>query len=317
VPTPRWLTAGLLLALITPVLAQEAKPVKLEWKFEKGKTFYQTTTSDVVLTMKFDGREVVEKQKQTFILSWTPTKQEDKNWVLKMKIEGLHVDLETPGKKVTYDSTRNDNESNRVSDFYKALVGSEFTLTLGPELKATKIEGREDFIKKLIAANPQMETLVDRLVSDDTLKAIAELVFGAVPNMEVKKGDKWERTQTQSLSGLGASDVKLTYTDDGPGTGANVEKFAVKAKGTYKPPTEKTFGTPFKVTGADAEVDGEGTVEFRKDKGRVVKSEMKLTLKGKLKVNTESSDKDTDVDVTRTQTTTVTTSDENPIPKKN
>ena len=49
---------------------------------------------------------------------------------------------------------------------------------------------------------------------------------------------------------------------------------------------------------------------------RVEKSELKLTLKGKMKVNTEGTDKDTEVDVTRTETTTVTTSDENPVKKK-
>ncbi len=317
-PTPRWLAAALLLAFSTPLLAQEAKPVKLEWKFEKDKTFYQTTTSDVVLTMKFDTMDVVQKQKQTMIVSWTPTKQEDnKNWLVKMKIEGLRIGMDTPGKKVTYDSTRTDNEPGQVSDFYKALVGAEFTFTLTPDLTVAKVDGRAEFAKRLTAASPQLEPLVDRLVTDDSLKPMVELTFGAVPNKEEKKGDKWERTMKQSFDALGTTDIKLSYTDDGPGTGANVEKFAVKAKGTYKPPAEKPLqGPPFKITGGDAEVTGDGTVEFRKDKGRVDKADLKLTLKGKLKVNTDGGTKDTEVDVTRTQTTTLATSDDNPIPKK-
>ena len=315
-PTRCWLTAALLLALAAPVLAQEAKPVKLEWKLEKDKTFYQTTTTDVVLTMKFDGLEVVQKQKQTFVISWTPAKQEDKNWVVRMKIEGIHLQVDTPGKKVTYDSTRTDNEPGLLSDFYKTIVGSAFTLTLNPDLKAIKVEGRQDLAKKLSAANPQMETLVDRLLSDDTLKSMADQTFGPAPNREVKKGDKWERTLTQTLGPLGTTNVTLSYSDEGPGSAATIEKFSIKAKGTYKPPTERPLGAPFKVTGGDAEAIGDGSAEFRKDKGRIEKWELKLTLKGKLKVNTDGGAKDTDVDVTRTETTTVTTSDNNPIAAK-
>ena len=91
-PTRRWLAAGIVLTLIAPALAQEAKPVKLEWKFEKDKPFYQTLATETSRTLKVSGIEVNQKQKETFILGWTPVKQEDKNWVLKLKIEGVHVD---------------------------------------------------------------------------------------------------------------------------------------------------------------------------------------------------------------------------------
>jgi hypothetical protein len=321
VPTRRWLAAGFVLTLIAPALAQEAKPVKLEWKFEKDKPFYQTLATETSRTLKVSGIEVNQKQKETFILGWTPVKQEDKNWVLKLKIEGVHVDGDFSGSKVVFDSTRDDNPPGALSDCYKALVGAEFTLTVSPEMKVTKIEGGatalKDFIKKLAAADPQTETLLNQILTEDNLKAMADAAFAAVPDKEVKKGDKWDRTAAMALGPIGTYETKYTYAADGPSDkDANVEKISVKAEMTYKAPADRPLGPqPFKINSADLKSPepGTGVVEFRKDKGRVEKSELKVTLKGKMNIDLNGS---ADVDVTQTQTTTVTTSDDNPIPKK-
>ena len=318
VPTRRWLAAGFVLTLIAPALAQDVKPVKLEWKFEKDKTFYQTLTTDTSRTLKTTGTEVKQTNKETFVIGWTPLKQEDKNWVLKMRIEGLHVEGDFGGTKVAFDSTRDDNPPGPLTDGYKALVGAEFTLTLSPEMKAIRVEGGQtalqDFIKKAAAANPQTEKLLNQVLTEDALKAMADATFAAVPNKEVKKGDSWERTAVLALGPIGTFETKYTYTYDGPSDkDANVEKIGVKAEMTYKAPSDKLLA-PFKVNSADLKSsEGAGTIEFRRDKGRVEKSELKVTLKGKMNIDLGGN---SDVDVTQTQTTTVTTSDENPIPKK-
>jgi hypothetical protein len=321
VPTRRWLAAAFVLTLIAPALAQDAKPVKLEWKFEKDKTFYQTITTETSRTLKLAGGvEVNQKHKETFVVGWTPLKQEDKNWVVRLKIEGVYVDGDFAGSKVVFNSTRDDNPPGPLTDGYKALVGAEFTLTLSPDLKVTKLEGGstalKDFIKKVAAANPQTETLLNQVLTEDALKALADATFAAVPNKEVKKGDPpREHKGALALGPIGTYETKYTYTYDGPSEkDANVEKISVKAEMTYKAPTETALGAPFKIKSADLKSsEGTGTVEFRKEKGRVEKSELKLTLKGKMTIDLGGS---TDVDVSQTQTTTVTTSDENPIPKK-
>jgi hypothetical protein len=70
-----------------------------------------------------------------------------------------------------------------------------------------------------------------------------------------------------------------------------------------------------KINNADLKTaEGAGTVSFRKDRGRAERSELKLTLKGKL--NIDVGGKDAEFDVSQTQTTTVTTSDDNPVKKK-
>jgi hypothetical protein len=318
VPTRLWLAAGLVLALLAPAPAQEAKPVKLEWKFEKDKPFYQTLTTETTRALKFSGTEVNQKFSQTFYLRWTPIKPEDKNWVLKLKVEGARLETDVPGTgKVTFDSTKSDNPSGPLTDLYKALTGPdvEFTITVNSEMQATDVEGTGKVIEALGKAHPQMDAMLNAVLTHDNLKQLADAAFPALPAKEVKKGDTWSRTSVVSVNALGTFETKSTYTLEGPDKDANVEKVSVKAEMTYRAPAEKPFNFAFKINSADLKsTEAAGTVEFRKDRGRADKSEMKMTIKGKL--NLDVSGSATDVEVTQTQTTTVTTSDENPVKAK-
>ncbi len=317
-PTRRWLAAGLVLALLTPAIAQEAKPVKLEWKFEKDKAFYQTLTIETTSSLKFTGKEVNSTESQTFYLKWTSTKQDDKNWVLKMKIEGVKITSDVPGgDKVTFDSTKDDKPTGQLFDLYKALTGPdvEFTVTINSEMQATDVDGREKAIEALVKADPVLETMLNQVLTRDNLKQFANAAFPALPNKEVKKGDTWTRVSVMSISPLGTFETTATYTDDGPEKDANIEKIAIKAEMIYKTTAIQPLGGfPFKVNSADLKsTEGIGTVLFRKDRGRADKSDLKVTLKGKL--NLDVGGKPTDIEVTQTQTTTVTTSDESAVKK--
>src|SRR5262249_33817161 len=154
---------------------------KLEWKFEKDKPFYQTVATETVREVKpveKDAKPQGSKpdgakpegskpdgakpdsakpdsskpepakpdSKQIFYLSWTPIKQEDKNWILKMKIEGVNVQFSTgdaKDTKIAFDSTSDQKPSGVLPLFYSKLVGAELTYTLNSELQAIKVEGRD------------------------------------------------------------------------------------------------------------------------------------------------------------------------------
>jgi hypothetical protein len=322
VPTRRWLAAGLVLALLSPAPAQEkppeAKPVKLEWKFEKDKAFYQTLTTKTTRALKFSGTEVKQDNEETFLLRWTPVRQDDKNWVLKLKIEGVKIDTAVPGSaKVKFDSSKDDNPSGPLTDLYKALTGPdvELTVTVNSEMQATDVEGTGKVVDALGKADPQLELLVSQVLTRDNFKQVVDAAFPSLSTKEVKKGDTWERTSVMAATPLGSFKTTTTSTDDGPDKDANVEKIGVKAEMTYTTPVIQPRGFAFKVNSGELKsAEGSGTVLFRKDRGRADKSDLTLTLKGKL--NIDVSGTATDVEVTQTQTTTVTTSDESPVKKK-
>ena len=301
--------------LAAPTFAQDADDLK--WKFEKGKTFYQELTTDTKQEMDVMGMKINQNQKQTFYLSWTPEAQgTDKNWTIKQKIEGVKMDIQIGGNAITYDSTKDQAAANPLADFFKALVGAEFKLTVTPEMKVIKIEGRDEFIKKLQQANPQMETLLKQILSDDALKQMSDPAFGVVPNKAVKKGDSWERKSSLNMGPIGSYDSTYKYTDEGRDEkDKNLVKIKVDTTLKYVPPAAGAAGSlPFRIVSAKLDSkDATGTVLFDTAKGRVSSSTMSLKLDGSLDI--DISGMQSQVKLTQTQNTTVKTTDENPVKK--
>jgi len=318
----RWFIGLLLLAgLATPALAQDKSTLK--WKFVKDKPFYQKMTTATDQAMKVMGSDIKQKQSQTFIFSWTPIKEENGCWTIEQKIEGVQMNIDIGGNQISYDSTKQGNDSNQnnpLSDFFKALVGSKFTLTVCPDkdkgnYKVTKIEGRSEFVTKLTAANPQMEPLLKQILSEDALKEMSDPTFGALPNKEVAKGDIWKQQSKLNMGPIGKYDTTYTYTYEGKEKvgDKSLDKITVATAMTYSPPdaTDAASGLPFKIKTAQlATTNGKGTIYYDPDKGRIEKTDMNLDIKGSLSI--EIGNQTTEVDLQQTQKTTVETSDTNP-----
>jgi hypothetical protein len=306
----------------TPPAASGDK-ANLVWKFEKDKPFYQKMTTETKQTMKVLNNDVAQTQKQTFFFSWTPLSQDGDNWTISQKIVGVQMDIDLGGSKISYDSTKPDAPNNALGDFFKALVGSEFKLTISmPKDKPatiTKVEGRDDFLKKLTAANQQMKPLLDQILSDKALEQMASPTFAALPNADKAKGDKWEAKSTLDMGPIGKYDNTFTYVYDGKNTDAKEEaekkwdKIKVTTELKYAPPDEKaqSGGLPFRIKSADlTSKDATGTVYYDAAKGRVARSVMNLKLNGTL--NIEIGGQTTPVTLSQTQDTNVETSDTDP-----
>lgn len=288
--------------------------VNIAWKFEKDKTFYQEMTTETKQTMKVMQMDIVQNQKQTFYMSWTPKEQDkDKNWVVNQKIEGIKMDIDIVGNKVTFDSTKDTGTANPLADFFKALVGSEFKLTIGPDYKVVKIEGREEFVKKLSNANQQMKPMLEQILSDEALKQMTDPAFAVVPGKPVKTGDTWTKTSKLNMGPLGSYDTKYEYKLEGVEN--KLDKISVKTTLTYTPPPDTTASQlPFKIEKADLKSsNATGTILFDSEKGRLASSDLDLKLEGKLTIKIAGAP--ADVDLSQTQKTTVKTTDENPLKK--
>jgi hypothetical protein len=296
-----------------PVLAQEK--VDLKWKFEKDKPFYQELTTETTQVMKIMGQDVNQKQKQTFYFSWTPEKEEEnKSWVIKQKIIGVKVDIEIGGNKISYDSTNPVAAGTPLADFFKAMIGAEFAVTISPEGKVTKVEGRDKFIDGLAKANPQMKQLLEQILSDRALEQMAEPMFAAVPDKPVAKGDAWKREARLVLGPIGSYDATYDYTYEGRDKDLDRIKVAITLK--YTPPgAMEGGGLPFRIKSADlATKDAGGTILFDSKAGRVASVELSVKLKGKL--NIEIGGMASEVELDQSQKTTVKTSETNPLEKK-
>jgi len=315
----RWYMPVLLVALLgLSAFGQDADAVKLEWTFEKDKAFFQEMRTKTKQTMKIMAMDnITQNNDQTFIFSWTPKEQDkDKNWIIKQKIVGVKMDIEIGGNKINYDSTNPaaNTSNNPLADFFKALEGSEFTLTLTPDMKVLKIDGRDEFIQRLVKANPQMEPLLKSILGDEALKQMADPAFSSVPGKAVKKGDSWDKQAKLNMAPIGTYDTTYKYTYEGKE--GKLDKIKVDTTLIYKAPEANTAGQlPFKIKTADLKSkNATGTILFDNEKHRLESSDMKLTLEGKLTI--EIGGMTTEVELNQDQTTNVKTTEANPILKK-
>lgn len=306
----RWLALLFVIGLVFPAFAQDS--VDLSWKFKKGEPFFQEMKTTTKQSMKIMGMDITQNHTQTFWFSWTPGEQDkDKNWPVKQKILGVQMEIEISGNKVSYDSRKDAGTGSTLAEFFKALVGSEFTLIINPKMEVIKIEGREEFLKKLGQANPMMEPLLKQILGDEALKQMADPAFAVIPGKAVKKGDTWTKTSKMNMGPIGTYDTEYKYTYEGKD--GKLDKIKVDTTLKYSAPTGDVGAVlPFKIKSANlASKNATGTVLFDNDKGRVESTNLKLELDGKLTIDINNNA--TEVDLKQEQITEVKTSDKNPI----
>jgi hypothetical protein len=217
--------------------------------------------------------------------------------------------IETGGKTIDYDSTKENPGGNPLAEYFKALVGSEFKLTLSPEMKIVKIEGREEFVKKVINANPQMGPLLQQILSEDAMKEMADPTFAVVPNKPVMKDDSWTKESKLSMGPIGSYGIQYRYTYEGSQDG--LARIKLDMTGSYKPPEKNQAGVlPFVVKEADLRFsDASGTLLFDLRRGRMRSSRSNLKVEGTLVIEINGSL--TPVQLFQTQVTTVELTGEN------
>jgi Family of unknown function (DUF6263) len=315
---------ALVLGLAVPLAAQQDKDkdkdknkeggkVDLKWKFEKGKAFYQKMTTVTEQTMKVMNNDVKQTQRQVFYFSWLPVEPKGDTWVLRQKIEGVAMDIDIGGSKIQYDSTKESTATNPLGEFFKALVGAEFTLTLDmKKVEVTKVEGRDKFLADLVKANPQMGALLTQFLSEEAVRRTAEETFAALRAGPIRPGDSWARKNTLDMGPIGKYETKYTYTY--VGRDKKLDKIKVDTRLTYKGPGDVAGvgGLPFTIKSADLKsTNATGTILFDRSRGRVACLELNLKLQGKLTISIGG--QESEVELSQTQKTTVKTMDTNPV----
>jgi hypothetical protein len=275
-----------------------------------------------IQNIKVQGLDVGQNQEQTFYFKFEPVKQEADKWVVKQTIEGVKMKIDIAGSPVSYDSTNEaaaGGTNTALSEFFKALKGSQFTLTFAKDMTVEKVDGRDEFVKKLVQANKQLEQLLNKILGEEALKQMADPTFGVVPKETKKVGDKWNKTVKLSLGPLGTYDntYNFTYTKQ---TGDTAEiDVAVELK--YTPPAADQGGEtlPFKIKGGKIEQSKEptknkGKVLFNTKSGRIESAKIDVMMTGSLTLDIGGTQ--TEVTLTQDQSTEVKTFDKSPIPEK-
>ncbi|MCS7015148.1 MAG: DUF6263 family protein [Gemmatales bacterium] len=320
-----------LLVLTFALWAQEKKPDKSEQKpaekgpadlklaFKPNDKYFQKLSSSTTQTLKIQNQDVKQNQEQEFVFSWTVKSVAADKVEIEQRIEAVRMVITIGSNRIEYDSRRKDQPENPVASFFKPLIGATFTLTVDPKThRVLSVQGRDDFVKRLRDANPNMAQLLGQILSEDQMKQMAEPAFAFLPPTPVAVGGSWEREARLTLGPLGSYDAKYSYTYLGKEKkdSAELDKIEVKGSIKYKPPeSAQAGGLPFKIEGGNLEAkEITGTIYFDSQKGRQASSDMTVRLSGKLTISV--GDQKAEVELEQTQTTKVETSDTLPDDSK-
>jgi hypothetical protein len=234
-------------------------------------------------------------------------KNRDGDSVVTQRVDGVKIDMDIAGTAFHFDSTSANNaEASPLADFYKALVGTEFQLTVPSDARGLKVEGLGHFLHKL---SEQHANLRAQSVAD--YNQMMAVWFMAVPDKPVRGGDTWTRSSKFSVTSLQGFDATYRYTyagKEGP-----LDKITVNTQLQYKVRDPgKSEGLAASIKNIDLKAsDGTGVILFDRAKGRIVRSEMTLTLEGPMTMILDG--KEAVVNLKQRQKTWVRTTDANPL----
>ena len=265
-PRRFWFGSAVALAFLAgPALAADA--VKLEMKFKEGDKFFVETVSNTKQVMEFMGTKNESDSDSTQVTSFTVKKSDKDGVVIEQKIESI--------------KNKNSGGLPGADKIMDALKGATFKLTLNSKGEVTKIEGYDEFVKKLSADNELAGKMLKSFMSEDTIKATAAENFAFLPPKPVAKGDTWKRSQAIPLGPLGNLKGETNYTYKGPGKDG--EEISFDQTLEYAPPKVSDDSLPFKITKGEMKADkASGSLTFDASKGRLVRTEQSTKMKGSL-----------------------------------
>jgi hypothetical protein len=314
--------ALMVVALGATVAAQDKQ--KFELKLTKDSPFYQKTKTEVSQVIKVQGQDLTQKQDSTFYFKWTPEKQDGDKWGLKLRVEGLEMSIDISGNPITYSSLKKDqpgaSSNPGLMDFFKNLEGTEFNVTLNTKnWTVEKVDGKDEFVKKLGAGSPQMDSLLKKIMTDDALKQMADPTHNLLPDQPKAVNETWDKKQTLNLGPIGSYEVnyKFTYKGKDPER-KELDRIEVAPSLTYKAPAEGTEGLLFRIKSGTMETKPieaadnlpPSVILYNPATGRIEKATISLKLRGELTVTIGGTD--TKVELDQRQTTTIESSN-NPL----
>jgi hypothetical protein len=308
------MSPGFIANLLSVVTAAPLPQASYQWKFEAGRTFYVEQTIEVRQEMTVSGTLVKQTQFQVFTLALTPERQlADGSWSINQRILGVRMNLDVGGNKIDFDSAVPDKEATPLSDFMRILIGAEFRFQLDRNKGVVAVEGRDEFVKRMVDARPEMKALLQTMLSESALKEMCGQTFVTMPNRVVPRGDGWQRSSRIDLGPIGSYDSTHRYTSLGP-KGAH-DAFQVEVtEMRYQPPAKGVEGLPFKIVSADLRGTGrEGEMLFDRKRGRVERSEISLKLHSTMTI--EVGGQETKVELKQEQKSITRTLDANPLEK--
>jgi hypothetical protein len=298
------------LALAAALAAPAAAQVKLEAKHKEGSAYTTEITSKVAQTMSIMGQDIETASEQIITSSAkVGQRRPDGNLPIDESIDAIRADVSLPGGiTIAFDSAKPDEAPaeppfNTLVDAMKALVGASWTVVLDKDGKVAGVEGAEKVLDKAQQISPEVAETMKGRFSAESLKRSTTEQYQRLPDVSVKPGDTWNRTEVTDLGAGQTLTLEKTYTYVGPEEkdGKKLEKITAKVN-SLKYAQDPNAGGPAKVTAADLKIgENSETLHFDPEAGRFVETASTQKIAGSITLDVMGNELEATLDLTLEQ----------------
>jgi hypothetical protein len=251
--------------LAAPAQAQTT----LRYKFSKGDKLDYLVEQKIVMKMSIMGNDIKMDMVQKIDMSWNVLSVDsDGNAKMVQKFDRFRFTMDGPTGKIDYDSKEDKLPEGPIGQLigpiFKAMAGTEISLTMTPRGESKDVKISEEFVKKI------KETMVPGLgdmFSEESLKQMASQGGVMLPQEPVTKGKTWDQ-KLEVKTPLGKTIVSNAYTYDGEITRDGKKLQAINVKPSTKIESDPNAQAQVKVKS----VEGKGTSYFDNSAGRIVET---------------------------------------------
>jgi len=160
-----------------------APKVMLQLKLQKGSTYEMSMNATNVIDQDMMGQKMKITQKMDLISSYTVLDVlPDNKFRVAYSFNRMKIYMDMGGQEITMDSESSDDNTMNAS--LKDMVSMKLTLTLNQKGQLEKVEGLEEFAKKL-SANPQMAQSMQMFSDENSFKSFFAQSFNYFPEDKV------------------------------------------------------------------------------------------------------------------------------------
>jgi hypothetical protein len=262
-----------------------AAATRLEWKLPKGKTYYQRTVIDQVITQTVMGQEQkMEQSIRTGLKLQVLDVDPQGNMRIQHTFLWSRLKQNNPMMQVDYDSSRQ-TPVPAGAEAFAGLIGQSYTIRLTPKGKVLDVNGveqlREAVLKKLpagadatVGMNP-----VAMYIDKGSVRQMTEANMDIYPDKPANVGDSWTREKSVAMGFTMITQSKWTLQKEAGGV-ATIGLAATIRTDPNSPPMD-SGGMKVKgnLTGTQ-----EGTLQVAEATGVITTSKERQLLKGEIQV---------------------------------
>lgn len=300
---PKYLLSALCVA---GMAATTRAQVKLEPKYQEGSTVTVEATSKTHQVLTINGMDIeTDAENVTTESRAVGRRKADGGLPVNVKVESLKADLNLNGQTISFDSSAPppkdvDPQLSFIVDIFRIVAGSTYTIELDAKDQVVSVEGVDKLIEKAAELNPTAAEMIKDQVSLERIRRDIQQDRARYPDILVREGESWDRTESQNLGGgqTLTFEKRYEYLGTTEKDGKTLDKIGVKVNSvTYA--MEPNSASPLKVEKSDLKVESsDGTILFDREAGRAVEESLVTRIKGTLALSIMGQSLDGELDLT-------------------